>query len=132
MVFIAKKLIDQNCPVVIAEDITNDGAKRFLGFTSHLQIFPYIAEQEQKSFHELMSGLENRKLYFDADRKAGEGEFPDFDQFAHDISTFLIGTVLELFGVELNQSDICITDIALRISSRAISLFGVSIHQWLI
>ena len=110
MVFIAKKLIDQNCPVVIAEDITNDGAKRFLGFTSHLQIFPYIAEQEQKCFHELMSGLENRKLYFDADRKAGEGEFPDFDQFARDISTFLIGTVLELFGVELNQSDICITD----------------------
>ena len=110
MVYITKKLIDQDRKVIIAEDITESGAKRFVGFDSHLQIFPYIANQETKCFHEVMGGLENRKLYFDADKKAGEGDFPDIADFAQDMKEVLICAVDALFGVKLDEGDICFTD----------------------
>lgn len=110
MVFITKKLIDQSCKVIIAEDINESGAKQFVGLKTELQIFPYVKSQEKKCFHELMPGLENRKLYFDADKKVGEGEFPDIYDFMTDMKLVLVVAVKALFGVVLDENDICFTN----------------------
>lgn len=105
---ITNKLNNQNSHVIIAQDVNSDGAKRFLGFRSYLQLFPYIEEQEEKCFHEVMVGLQNRKLYFDMDKKKEQGDFPDVVDFVNDISEIIIGAVDTLFNKKV--SDICFTD----------------------
>jgi hypothetical protein len=111
MTTITKKLFHQPAGrFVIAEDINEDGAKQFRGFKSIYELFPFIKAQPAKHFHEVMMGTDCRKLYFDADKKAGEGDFPDMAAFVSDMRECLTISVARLFGVELDPADICFTD----------------------
>lgn len=111
MPIITKKLSDQAYGrFVIAEDINDDGAKQFLGFDSARDVFPYIEEQPARHFHETMIGTEHRKIYFDADRKIGDGEFPNMFDFMDDARAVLLITFSKLCGGILADTDICFTD----------------------
>lgn len=107
---ITKKLDNQNSKIIIAQDVNNDGAKQFLGFKSYLEVFPYVNAQDEKNFHEVMVGLNNRKLYFDCDRKKDEGEFPDTVEFMNEMGESIISAVDVLFDEEMDMDDICFTD----------------------
>ena len=111
MPVITKKLIDQPYGrFVIAEDINEDGAKRFLGFESAREVFPYIETQENKHCHETMIGTNNRKIYFDADKKIDDGIFPEVVDFIDHMRIRLIETLKVLCGLDVAESDICFTD----------------------
>jgi len=103
---ITKKLKDQNSPVVIAQDINDQGAKQFVGLSSHQDIFSYVEDHIGESFHEVMPGLGRRRLYFDFDKRASEGAFPSVPDFIHHTREAIVEAVDALFGATLDAEDI--------------------------
>jgi hypothetical protein len=108
--FITKKLSENNAHTIIAQDINDAGAKQFVGLGSYNEIFTFIEKQPDKCFHEVMPGLQNRRLYFDFDLKQGEGKFPDMAEFVYHMSETIVMAVDALFGVTLNPNDIIFTE----------------------
>jgi len=122
MSIINKKLVQNNCPVIIAQDINDSGAKQYIGLSSYYDIVPFIEKQEEKCFHEVMLGLQNRSLYFNFDLKVGEGEFPEMNEFVHHMRECIVLSVDLLFGATLDPSDIIFTE------SHREDKFSVHIH----
>ena len=121
MVLITKKLFENNAAVVIARDINDQGAKEYVGLGSYDEIFPFIEKQEEKCFHEVMLGLQNRRLYFDFDLKAGEGDFPDMCDFVQ-MKEFIVLGIDALFGTTADPNDI------IFVESHRPDKFSVHIH----
>ena len=122
MPLLTKKLSQNNANTVIARDINDQGAKEYIGLPSYASIFPYIENQKEKCFHEVMLGLQNRRLYFDFDLKASEGKFPDMQDFVDNMREFIVISVDVLFGVELNAYAIIFTE------SHREDKFSVHVH----
>lgn len=110
MTFVTKKLNQNAADVVIARDINDKGAKEYVGLKSYDEIFPFIEKQEEKCLHEVMIGLQNRRLYFDFDLKAGEGDFPDMCNFVQQMKEFVVISVESLFGATVDPDDIIFTE----------------------
>jgi hypothetical protein len=128
---ITKKLSENNAQVVIAQDINADGAKQYIGLGNYDEIFDYVEKQEQKCFHEVMPGLQNRRLYFDFDLKAGEGDFPEMADFVHAMKDFIVlsGNALEQRSTQTISYSQSPTE---RTNSQATYTFRVSIPRLVI
>jgi hypothetical protein len=120
MQIITKKLSQQPGDVVIAQDVNVAGAKQFIGLRSHQDIFPYVESQVAKNYHEIMTGLGPRRLYFDFDRTVAP--FPPIYDFMENFKETLIIAVDQLFGEVLDPYDI------LFAQSEGSAKFSVHIH----
>jgi hypothetical protein len=122
MPLVTKKINQNNAAVVIARDINHQGAKEYVGLGSYDEIFPFIENQEEKCFHEVMIGLQNRKIYFDFDLKAGEGDFPEMCDFVQQMKEFIVLGIDALFGATADPNDIIFAE------SHRSDKFSVHIH----
>lgn len=104
------KLNQQHANVVLARDISKDGHKAYLGFETTLSAIAHINKQDEKHFYEVLIGYNNRKLYFDFDKKAEDGEPPDPNEFIEDMTEVLISAVDVLFDARLSSDDIIFTN----------------------
>lgn len=62
------KLSLQKSPVVLAQDLNNKNQKRYIGFNSHLDVFPFIDSQKTKNFYEVLLENAPRRPYADIDK----------------------------------------------------------------
>ena len=107
---ITKKLICQISPVVIAQDLSKEGHKSYLGFPDVKSMLKYVKKQPDQHFYEVAIGAKNRKLYFDFDKKTSEGERPALAEFINNATEVLVESVFALFGVEIGHDSIVFTN----------------------
>jgi hypothetical protein len=114
MIRITKKLSENDSYIVIAQDINDKGAKQYLGFRDYDDVFPYIEEQVEKCFHEVMVGEGHRRPYFDYDKVQTAEEFENIEQLMSDFTNRMLMAITAcskyLFGVEIGYGEISFTE----------------------
>ena len=94
---------------ILALDVNEKGVKKYIPFDSALDIFKFNKNITKKNrvFYEVAQQLNDRKIYFDFDKKINDiDEAIDIEEFKNTFTPILKNVVESISDIEINNSDI--------------------------